>query len=138
MKKSIQLIDQFISHYAKLDSLSEQYVLPLHLIPDFDLHEVTALLMVEEKEMAIEALGPDNKAFDQGMLSSLLSMLNDSTNKDEKTNFVYEWKKGVTTYFIPLIEKLVDERIEHYNQDLGHTKNAEPNNRYFGEAHTIW
>lgn len=120
-KTIINFADNLISYYSKYDILSDCYNISTSNIPDFDLHEFSSLLMLEDSDRASEATGPDNKYFETKMLPSLIKFMENTTDKDNQIEYIKSWRDGITNYFESTIESILSDRLENYN----HTKKYE-------------
>jgi len=114
-----RLAREITRHYARFNTIDDQYIIDIADIPDFDLHEIAALMMSEDKSLASEATGLDNPAYETKMLPALTKMLGNSTNSDEKIEFVNEWREGVTSYFTNMIDELLQDSVMEMNHDIG-------------------
>lgn len=105
-----------IFHHAVYDKFSSCYVLSIHDLSCFDLHELASLIMNSD-DCAPEATGPDNPAYEKTMLPALKRYLSNSTDKDEEIEFTKTWRDGVTSYFHKQMQALVDEECCDYSND---------------------
>lgn len=107
-------VHQLIYHYAIFDELSNQYVLELNDIPDFDVMRFASILMLENQDYAAEATGCDNKYFERSMLPALITYLYDTTNRDNMYEFSRIWREGVTNYFWNKMQELINDQVSLY------------------------
>lgn len=130
----MRLVKDISTHYAKFNSLNDQYEIDIEDVSDFDLHELAAQIMKEDCCLASEANGPDNPAFETKMLPALIKFMKDSTSKDESIEFIKEWKEGVTSYFMMIMRGLINDSLENINNDpeyVGHKKYREQRATYY-------
>lgn len=121
-KEVINFTDQLVYNYSKLEVLGEYYLIHISSVPEFEIYELSSLIMASDNCYEEEALGPDNPSFRTKMLPALHLFLKDTTNKDNEIEFVNCWKEGVSDYFRGTIQKLLEERLENYNQEEGYIK----------------
>jgi hypothetical protein len=127
------------AHYSKFDQLSACYTLHIDDISDFDIHELSAMLLVEDESYASEATGPDNNSYTNKMLPALINLLKYSTDRDYEIEFVSEWKKGIISYQKETLQKLISDALDEYNEDEGYTNKEDPGPpRWAGEVANIW
>lgn len=109
------LAETIVSNYAKFNGHNCQYQLNTDDIPRFDLHEISSQLMLEDSALACEATGSDNPAYKTKMLPAMIRFMADSTNTDERIEFVTEWRDGVTSYFRAPVEELLNDCLHRRN-----------------------
>lgn len=124
--------NHLVFHYSKFDSLSQCYVVSIHDIADFDLHEFASIFMQSDEGYASEATGPDNPAYEKTMLPALLSYMKNTTDQDKEIEFNNAWRDGVTSYFKKSMQELLDEQCndrsyDEYN-DSGFYSRKRPDN----------
>jgi hypothetical protein len=116
--KTSKYLNQFANHlvfnYAKFDTLSDSYTISVNSIPDFDLHELAALIMSEDSDLAAEANGPDNKWYEFLMLPALLKHMQNSTDPELKRDFEIAWKQGILNYLERSMQELLNEICEDH------------------------
>jgi hypothetical protein len=117
-KNVIRLAREITSHYAQFNTLDQQYLIDIDDIADFDLHELSALIMSEDKCLASEATGCDNPAYDKTMLPALTRYLERPTDKDKQIEFMSEWKEGVTSYFKSSMLELFESAASEMNDSF--------------------
>jgi hypothetical protein len=122
-KNVIQLANEIAHHYSKFNSLNDQYEINIEDVSDFDLRELAAQIMLEDRSLASEANGPDNPAFDTKMFPALIRFMKDSTSKDESIEFIREWEKGVTSYFMIIMTDLINNSLENIRNDRSYVSN---------------
>jgi len=108
-EETLSFARYLISHYSVFDKYQDSYVLNMHDMPSFELNEFAYHIMNDNSSLAQEATGPDNPAYETKMLPALMRHLKDSTDKDEKIEFVKEWREGVTSYFYKTMQKILDD-----------------------------
>lgn len=117
--KQIQLqLCDIVSAYASYDSLSECYVLDVRRIPDHDIDPLCALLL-SDPDIAAEATGPDNPAWEKTMLPALARRFYDSKKDYVKEEVESEWTNGVRGYLLRYIEPVLIDVLRDYNCDHG-------------------
>lgn len=117
-KNVIRLAREITSHYARFNPLESQYIIDIDEIADFDLHELSALIMSEDKCLASEATGCDNPMYEKTMLPALTRYLSKTTDKDEQIEFISEWKEGVTSYFKTMMVELFERATSDMNESV--------------------
>lgn len=131
---SHQLADTLIFHYSKYDSFSKRYVLDTKSIPEFDLHELAALIIKEDPELAKEATSVDNPHYETLMLPALLAHMECSTDKALRNDFDEAWLEGITLYLDRIIQNLIDDQCKERSFRQRESKNYYPiPNRQTGE-----
>lgn len=118
------LADDIVSHYSTFDKFDNMYYLSIDNIPDFDLHELSSFLMLENTDLASEATGYDNPAYLEKMLPAQIKYLSNSTNKDEEIEFIRCWKEGVTDYLKDLMNELLQDAVERMNKEFNHSRHS--------------
>lgn len=113
----LKRLDKIIHNYATLDKLDGFFDLAIDDIPDFDLYELSALLMSDD-EYASESTGPDNPQFYRSMMPSLISHMKDISNQDKAIEFVNAWRDGIAKYHRECIQDVLVERLDEYNQEM--------------------
>lgn len=106
-------VQQIIDLYSHIDEFGERAI-NFKAVPDIEMDELYALAISENRELAYEACGPDNNAFDGDMLPALIQMLSKS-NRESGQDFVDTWKKGIRSYFKKQIESLINDEINRQN-----------------------
>lgn len=109
-QQTIKFAQHLVYHYANFDKLSNNFVININDLPDTDLHEMVTLLMLDNKDMATEATGPDNPSYDKTMLPALLDFMRDTSDKDNEIEFTKVWRDGIANYFMTTIVELLDEQ----------------------------
>lgn len=108
-------VNNLVLNHAKRDYYSEQYELSVDDLSDFELNELSALIIKDIPYLSCEATSPDNKAYDEYMLPALLTYMSDITNKDNEIEFNQAWKRGITEYVSYFIKELLIVKLEDYN-----------------------
>lgn len=115
-KQLIDLIDGII--YRQADYIPDEgYYLDYNDLSDSDIEEVTAQLIIDEEEIAHEATGADNPAFETKMLPALIRHLKNPCDKDEQIEFMKEWREGIASYCRTWIESLIEDRLSERDFD---------------------
>lgn len=116
---SIQELRSFarscVYHYAKF--YDGQYSLNVSDLDDFICEEFAALIMQNDDARANEATGSDNPLYKEKMLPALLRLLKNSSDSDEKIEFINAWCQGVSDYQKVYMQELIDNAIIDYNAD---------------------
>ncbi len=120
-KETIRFVDSLVHSYAKLDSLDKCFSIDIYDIPDFDLHELSALLISQDDSLANESTGADNPFYEKNMLPALIKYMSNTTNKEMESEFNKAWRDGISAYHNLIIVGLLDERLTEYNYDQGYT-----------------
>jgi hypothetical protein len=127
-------IDAFISNlvstYSCYDSNTDSYIVDVDHIADFDLNKIANLIMSTDDALANEATGCDNPHYYTHMLPALQTFLSNSTSIDHTFDFAKAWQDGITKYFIPIIQELLDKHcssrvVDEYDR---HGKYSHTNN----------
>lgn len=118
-KDILRLVARLVSHHASYDKFSDTYNLSVNNLSDFEINELAALFMLDD-DLASEANGPDNPAYQKTMLPSLLRYMSNSTSRDEEIEFNRSWRNGVASYFHNMIQELIDEQCSNYIYDIRH------------------
>jgi hypothetical protein len=107
---SNQLASMLVFHYSTYHSRSKSYLLNIKNIPEFELHELAALLIKEEPELAKEATSVDNPYYETIMLPALLKHMECSTNNALRNDFDEAWLDGITLYLEQTMQNLIDDQ----------------------------
>lgn len=118
-KETIRFADSLIHHYAKFDEIINGFDFSLDDVPDSDLDELSFYLMQSNKELAHEALSSENVSFESVILRDLLPLMRNSQDKEKEIQFVNATKFGIRKYLMPIMDNLLQERLENYNCDEG-------------------
>jgi hypothetical protein len=127
--------------YATYDKLDDFYSLIVTDVPDFAQQDFARLILASNDDIANEATGCDNPHFDKKMLPALLALLKDSTEPDNKIEFIEAYRDGVTAYCQNIMQELIDEALCDYNSDLDlpHDKNPTGFRQDVGQpSHSWW
>jgi hypothetical protein len=134
MNKEIRsFANDCVSHYASFNNYDGFYSLSVHDLPDFVQNEFAAMLMNDDNAVAVEATGPDNKHWESKMFPALTRYLKNSTDKDEAIEFNNVWRDCVTSYCESTMQEIIDDALQEYNGDTGHT--VKDWNSYYGVSH---
>jgi hypothetical protein len=117
-KKIIAIMDGIVNQSAKHDSMTTGYELLYDEIDELDLELLTAQLFIEQESIASECTGPDNELYDSKMLPALITLLQNSTDRDSQIEFIKEWKRGAASYAKFKLSQLLEWRLEYYNADM--------------------
>lgn len=109
-----------VYHYSKLDKVSGCYTLTQSDIPEFDLYELSALIIKQDKDYALEATSVDNPEYLKSMLPALTKYLSNSTDKAIQYDFNQTWVKGIYSYLKRAIGNLLSDMLDEYNDDKGY------------------
>ena len=109
-KTSSQLADLLVFHYSKYDNSAKQYSLNIKNIPEFDLHELAALIMSEDADLAASAVGFDNPHYETTMLPALIKHMKFSTDLALRNDFDEAWLEGITLYLERTMQNLIDDQ----------------------------
>ena len=101
-------ISSLVDNYSKYSSVDDCYTLNVNDVPDYDLHTITSIFL-QDKDLASEANGPDNEAYEKSMLPALIRYMSDITDRDEEIEFNRAWREGVTSYFKVMTQELINE-----------------------------
>ena len=114
-------IDKFsqmlVHNYAKYCNRERKYYLEMSYIPSFELYEFVSLLMSSNKDMASEAFGFDNAAFEKLILPATTKYLTNITDKDEQIEFMSSIRRGLLDYFEKAIEANLEDALTIYNME---------------------
>jgi len=115
-KNTIHFVDGLVNFYSKWDKLSEQYILKIEDVAEFDMHKISSMILANDDDYANSATSFDNPFYGSHMLPSLIKFLDNSCDKQYQNDFLDKWKNGVTTYLGKIINDLLEERLEIYNE----------------------
>ncbi len=136
-KNVIRLARDITSHYARFNTIDKEYIIDIEDVAEFDLYELAAVMMSEDKSLASEATGCDNPAYEEKMLPALTHFLTKSTDRDEQIEFMSVWKEGVTSYFKSAMIELFEDAVYQMNGNL--TYNPDPEYaRTFKHEYGVW
>lgn len=119
-REVIHFVDNLIANYAKYHKSSGCYLLSIDSVDELDRMEFASLVMILDDNRASEATGHDNPDYTKYMLPALTKHLESPLDKDLQADFIAAWQEGVTNYFLPLLEEIIEERLDSYNCDLGY------------------
>lgn len=115
--KTITSYAQFLVRtYSAIDPLINSYTLDIADISRSDLSQF-ASLMLQDRIVANEACGSDNREFDNTMLPSLIKFLNNPFAKNNQRDFMEAWRDGLINYFSINMQSLIDDEIVLYNME---------------------
>lgn len=114
-KNVLDFVDGLVSLHAKYDFPNKEYQLYVEDLPDYDLCVLSALLMVDNPQVASEALGPDNSMYDVHMLPTLLYYLKDINDQDKALTFCKIWQRGIAHYFRKTMQGLISDALQLFN-----------------------
>jgi hypothetical protein len=114
-KNIIHFVHNLVLHYAKIDNDSDLYLLCVNDLPDFELHELCALIMNSDPILATEATGPDNPNYENKMFPAMIKYMKSSTDKDELYQFKNVWLDGIVSYFLEPIQEMLDQQCINYS-----------------------
>ena len=117
-KETKFFVDNLIENFAKYDTLCGFYNLDIDSIPEIELEVLASKLMLDDYDKAADSTGPDNNSYDRHMLPSLIKLLVNSLDKDNKIEFINSWKNGVINHYQDTIKELLEERLEIYNEEV--------------------
>lgn len=87
-------------------------------IPESDLNNLAGLILSQDDMRASEANGPDNDDWDKSMLPALIRTMQHQKNGYNMEEFHDIWTAGVRNYLMPVIKKMIAERLECLNEDM--------------------
>lgn len=114
-KDTIRFADHLVSYYSKYDNSQKKYELSWSDINDFDLHELSSFILLDDPMYALESTGPDNPYYEKSMLPALIKFMGNTTDREAQREFNIAWKDGIKQYHEKVIEELLEERLEIYN-----------------------
>lgn len=118
LKSTLDYVSELVSLYAVYNRYHQKYILNIYdELPDFCRHKLVSILISEDEDLATEANGPDNPAYEKVMLPALYQHLKDSTDRDTEIEFTQKWREGVSHYFGKTMQELVDEACTARLQD---------------------
>jgi hypothetical protein len=119
MIKMNKILNKFayslVSVYSKFKF--HTYTLDINDISEFDLNEFASLLIKNDPSLASEATGSDNPLWETKMLPALRKYLSRSDDKDEEREYLRVWTTSITSYFIPMIQEMLDAQLVEYSFD---------------------
>lgn len=137
-KQLDQLITTLVSTYANYDEHTDSYVVDLYDVADFDLNKLANLIMSSDTSLANEATGCDNPHYYSHMLPALQQLMMDSTNPDNTFDFANAWQQGITNYFMPIMQELLDKecsnRVVSRYDDSGRYSHINNNSNLYWRA----
>lgn len=116
-KRTTEFAYSLVSNHAKFDALSDQYVMDIDMVADFDLAKLASYIYIDNPEFATESTGPDNDMYERHMMPALLVYMKHSTDKDARIEFDHAWIKGTTHYAHNVMNDLLEEMLQNYNHD---------------------
>lgn len=126
------MAEAIVSHYGKFDPHNKVQMLDIDDVSDFDLHELVAQMMHEDATIACEATGSDNPAYKTRMLPAMIRFMANSSSKDERIEFVHEWREGLAAYFRESISDLLNDCLHRRNCE--ESFNQKTQQQLFNEA----
>jgi hypothetical protein len=120
-----QFVSSCVHYYSTSNSLDDFYSLEVSDLPDFVREEFAALIISDNPSLASEATGADNPLWENKMFPALTNYLKRSYSEDAEEDFKTIWRESVTSYFYSMMQELLDNALELYNQDYGHTSCAQ-------------
>lgn len=123
-RNTISIADKIVRNHAIYDRFDRSYSLDYYSIPDFELEELSASLMLDDESYANEALGPDNPDFSKNMLPALIGLLQNSVDSENKFQFITKWRHGVVKYFDSSMQSLLEERVAEYHFNMKYERGA--------------
>lgn len=123
-----------VFHYGKFNKGEEQYNINLQDIPEFDICELSARMMIDNPGYDSETTGPDNPNYEKRMFPALLSYLRNIIDKDSQVEFLNAWREGVMDYHKRCMEELLEDECAEYNISHGYVNTEDPGcKRWFGD-----
>lgn len=113
---TIQFVTSLVRNFAKYDSLSEQYVLSIDDLAEFDIAKLAGLLLSSNYDFFMESISWDNKKFGS-MCASVLTYLGNADHSHAKEIFLDAWREDLIAHCRPHLEQLLELYLEYYNQD---------------------
>jgi len=101
--------------YSLVSIYSKDGELDLNDISEFDLNEFASLIIRDDPSLGAEASGPDNIYWEEHMLPALTTYLFNSHDAEEEKNYLRVWSKCITSYFIPMMQEILDNQLVEYN-----------------------
>lgn len=101
--------------YSLVSIYSKDGELDINDISEFDLNEFASLIMASDPSLASEATGPDNPAWTNKMFTALTHYLKYSHDREEQRIFAETWAEGITSYFMPMMQEILDFQLTEYN-----------------------
>ncbi len=101
--------------YSLCSIYSKDGELDINDISEFDLNELSSLLIKNDKYLASEATGPDNIYWEKYMLPALTKYLSNSHDAQQEKDYLRVWSKCITSYFMPMIQELLGAQMVEYN-----------------------
>ncbi len=126
------MVEAIVSHFGKFDPYNKVQMLDIDKVPDFDLHEIAAQMMLEDPALACEATGSDNPSYKETMLPSLIRFMSRYPDRDEQIEFVRSWREGVAEYFKDSIAELLSDCLHRRNCEDLHTSRPTQSKESFG------
>ena len=114
-----KFISSLVGNYATYNKLDGFYIVDLIKLPESELEEFSSLLMNHDHDLACEATGLDNPAYEDSMLPSLNLYLSNPTNKDNEIEYLRAWREGVSSYFKTIYTECIFNELEDFNRDHG-------------------
>jgi len=114
---------QCVSQYATFNKLDGFYTLDTTNIPDIVLNEFCSLILSQDNNLSSEATGFDNPLYESKMVPALIRYLKNSSDRDEEIEFKNTWTNGITSYFDPMMQDLINDALAEYNYDYKFAQN---------------
>jgi hypothetical protein len=118
-KRTIGLADHIVFVYSSYDPVAGCYTFDKEDEPGQSLVELAESMLADDEGFAAEATGPDNPSYYTLMMPALRKYLRKSYDEDRRIEFMSAWKSGVVDYCRRSMMKLLDERLEAYNEEKG-------------------
>lgn len=127
-----QLAYNIIAEYSVYDELSELYYFHTSDAPDALLDKLVCRIMIENNELANEAISVDNDCYLTEMLPALQRYLNDTTNLGNQMDYLTIWNHGIRQYFMPTMKQLFADQMDEYTCDKNSKQNAHETSHHVG------
>lgn len=114
-----KFISSVVGNYATYSQLDGFYIVDLVKLPESELEEFSSILMNHDHDLACEATGLDNPAYEDSMLPSLNLYLRNPFSKDNEIEYLRSWREGVTSYFKKIFTECIFNELEDFNREHG-------------------
>jgi len=118
-RRTIGLADQIVFTYTNFDHVAGCYTFSNEDEPGQSLVELVESMLADDEDFAAQATGPDNPSYYTLMMPAFRKYLRKSYDEDRRIEFMSTWKAEVVNYGRRQAMKLLDERLDEYNEEKG-------------------
>lgn len=114
-KSLVKIMDDIIFGSAVFDKDELCYRLEYQDLDQLDKERLLAQLISDQPDYGNESTGADNDSYQNKMLPALVKLLQNSTDRESRVDFIESWTAGVSSYAANTISYLLERRMEEYN-----------------------